>query len=334
METSLFIAIVIFFGFILMFSSKRSRRVRPFYPLPRPNGESEDEPDVSFTELFDIMIDTRSQEYYSDLRRKEELDFLHKEIRRAGVEVAIADQMNKLDAKINEMKALQIGYDEKNQRAILEVMREKQAVLEEGLKVKTGEAQNEIKRQLLEVQQAQFQHQQNMLYDHIERELWKVSVKAQELEIAKYFFQKYQTLELDKINFIHKRNKLDLQRDKDNITNLLAKLDVRDAKTKLREDVSNLVVRENRLTLRSDEYDFLQRRAVKHLKFESLESYMKAWHHVDQMSREYGYTGVENCIHDLLAGGQLASFLETERELAQLKQRFKELPAGNSKDSK
>lgn len=286
-----------------------------------PQGEGK------FSDLFEVAIDSRSWDFYSDHRRRHDLVRLEYDIRKAGIEVAIAERMNALDAQINQLAVTQKEFDFAQQKAVLELMTAKQGILEEALKVKTGEAQNALKGQLLEVQKAQFAHQKGMMLDYFEREQWKLGVRVQEFEIAKYFHQKYQTLEAQKIQLAHQRDRHALQQDRDNISNLLSRLDVREARARIREDASALMVRENRLALRTDEYDFLQRRAVKHLKFESLEAYMESWKNMNDLARDNGFSSVEGCVYSLLHGGQLASLLETKREFEQLKTRFRQLQA-------
>lgn len=288
---------------------------------------------AGFSDQFDVQIDTRSWDFYSDHRRKQDLVVVQDEIRKAGIEVAIAKRMNELDVQINDLKLTYREFDQKQQMAVLELMQEKQAILEESMKLRTGEARLALERQLLAVNKAQFEHQKTMLCDHIERENWKLEAKVQQFEIAKYFHEKYQTLEVQKINIAHQRDRLALQHDKDNISNLLIKLDVREARAKLREDVSRLAVTTNRLALRTDEYDFLQRRAVKHIGFDSLETYMDVWKNMNNLARNNGFSSVENCVYSLLNGGQLASLLETKREFEQLRFRYNQLQAATAAPS-
>lgn len=353
MEIGILVSIALVVVILFATSSSPRKRRTPYYygngkkpkhldPLPKQpllleagSGNApaqsvagqEPEGTAGFSEQFDVQIDTRSWDFYSDHRRKQDLVVVQDEIRKAGIEVAISKRMNELDMQINDLKLTYREFDQKQQMAVLDLMREKQAILEESMKVRTGEARLALERQLLAVNKAQFEHQKAMLLDHIEREQWKLGVKAQEFEIAKYFFQKYQTLESQKIQFAHQRDRHALQQDRDNISNLLARLDVREARAKLREDVSSMVVRENRLALRTDEYEFLQRRAVRHLKFESLESYMDSWKKMDNMARNNGFSGVEGCVYSLLHGGQLSDLLESKREFEHLKVRFQQLQA-------
>lgn len=355
MEIGILVSIALVVVILFATSSSPRRRRTPYYydgkkpkqPDPPPKqtllleagsgnapaqsvAGQEPEKEAAFSDQFDVQMDTRSWDFYSDHRRKQDLVVVQDEIRKAGIEVAIAKRMNELDVQINGLNLTYQTFDLKQQKAVLELMQEKQAILEESLKVRTGEARVALERQLLEVNKAQFEHGKAMLLDHFERENWKIEAKVQQFEIAKYFHQKYQTLEVQKINLAHQRDQLALQRDRDNISNLFAKLDVREARAKIREDVSQLVVRENRLTLRTDEYDFLQRRAVKHIGFDSLETYMDVWKKMNNLARNNGFSSVENCVYSLLNGGQLASLLETKREFEQLRFRYNQLQAATT----
>lgn len=293
-------AVVVFF----MFGQSPPRRRRP----PQYNWQNEDEKttansqkeqtDVSsFADIFDVLVDKDSEDFFKTQRLKEDLQRITADAKLASTEAAVGARLNDLDKKQNEVNA-------NSNNALAQIQQEKAALQERILEVKTGAAQNAIQQQLIEISKREFALQKDAFAHYIESKFHELVVKQKELETAKYFYEKYKTLDAQQIALHYERNELAFRKDEANIRAMYQELDMREARANMREEAAKLVTQENRLALRTDEYKYLENRAMKHMGYKSFDAYFADWQRLDMLARKDGYISVAQFAGRVLGDGK------------------------------
>jgi hypothetical protein len=291
-------AVVVFF----LFGQSPSRRRQS----PQYNWQNEQEKtantqkaaaDVSsFADIFDVLVDKDSEDFFKTQRLKEDLQRITADAKLASTEAAVGARLNDLDKKQNEFTA-------NSQNALAQIQQEKAALQERILEVKTGAAQNAIQQQLIEISKREFALQKDAFANYIESKFHELVVKQKEYEMAKYFYEKYKTLDAQQIALHYERNELALQKDETNIRMMFRELDMRESRANMREEAAKLVTQENRLALKTDEYKYFENRAMKHMGYKSFDAYFAEWQRLDMLARKDGYISVAQFAGRVLGDG-------------------------------
>lgn len=281
-------------------SSPRRRRP-PQYNLQndkeKQNNTLQPNTDVSsFADLFDVLIDKDSEDFFKAQRLKEDLQRITAEAKLASTEAAVGTRLNDLDRKQNEVYA-------NSQHALAQIQQEKAALQERILEVKTGAAQNAIQQQIIEISKRELTIQREAFGNYIEVKFHEMVVKQKELETAKYFYEKYKTLDAQQIALHHQRNQLELQKDEANIRAMYRELDMRETRANMREEAAKLVTQENRLALSTDQYKYLENRATKFMGYRSFDEYFAEWSKLDKLARQQGHISVAQFASRVLGDG-------------------------------
>jgi hypothetical protein len=291
-------AVVVFF---LFGQSPPRRRLPPQYNWQNEqekaaNSDSKKTDVSSFADIFDVLVDKDSEDFFKTQRLKEDLQRITADAKLASTEAAVGARLNDLDKKQNEVNA-------NSNNALAQIQQEKAALQERILEVKTGAAQNAIQQQLIEISKREFTLQKDAFAHYIETKFHELVVKQKEYEMAKYFYEKYKTLDAEKISLYYQRNELESQKDENNIRLMYRELDMREAKANMREEAAKLVTQENRLALRTDEYKYLENRAMKHMGYKSFDAYFADWQRLDMLARKDGYISVAQFAGRVLGDG-------------------------------
>ena len=312
-----FLLIAIFVvGFLLLSRKPTSRRRPPQYIVPQKTGM----PDISsFADVFDVVLDKDGEDFFKTQRLKEDLQRITAEAKLASTEAAVGTRLNDLDRKQNDINA-------HANDAAARIQMAQNALEQKHLEVKTGAAQNTIQQQIIESKLAQFEAQKQAFANHIEKHFHELTVREKELKTTQYFFEKYKTLELDKISYIHQHNRFELAQDKAFLENMSRELSLREERVDVAEDALQLFAREKRLELKREEYKYLETRAVKYLGYNSLESYLQNWRSWDNLAVKNGYESVDTFVSGMLSNGRFADLLGKEGQLSDLKRQIAALP--------
>lgn len=298
------VIVIIIIAAVLLFSTNKtpSRRRRPPQYNELKNNqnamplESKEQEVSSFADLFGVLMDKDSEDFFKTQRLKEDLQRITADAKLASTEAAVGARLNDLDRKQNEVYA-------NSQHALAQIQQEKAVLQERILEVKTGAAQNAIQQQIIEISKRELAIQREAFGNYIEAKFHEMVVKQKELETAKYFYEKYKTLDAQQIALHHQRNQLELQKDEANIRAMYRELDMRETRANMREEAAKLVTQENRLALSTDQYKYLENRAIKHMGHKSFDAFFMDWQKLDILARQQGYISVAQFAGRVLGDG-------------------------------
>lgn len=298
------VILIIIIAAVLLFSTNKtpSRRRRPplYNELKNAQNmiplESKEQEVSSFADLFNVMMDKDSEDFFKTQRLKEDLQRITADAKLASTEAAVGARLNDLDRKQNEVYA-------NSQHALAQIQQEKAVLQERILEVKTGAAQNAIQQQLIDINKREFALQKDAFANYIESKFHELVVKQKELETAKYFYEKFKTLDAEKIALYYQRNELEFQKDENNIRLMYRELDMREARANMKEEAAKLVTQENRLALSTDQYKYLENRATKFMGYRSFDEYFAEWSKLDKLARQQGHISVAQFAGRVLGDG-------------------------------
>jgi hypothetical protein len=274
----------------------RRRKYPPQYFLP--NADTNTLPTTqadasSFADLFNPIIDQDGEAFFKTQRLKEDLERITAEAKLASTEAAVGARLNDLDKKQNEVHA-------NVNQSLAQIQQEKSALQERMLEVKTGAAQNAIQQQLIEISKREFALQKEGFSQYIETKFHELITKQKELETAKYFYEKYKTLDAERIKLVYDRNQLEMQKDEANIRAMYQELDLREQRANMRVEAAKLMVEEKHLALNTEEYRYLEKRAIRQMGYKSFDAYFADWAKMDSLAREKGYVSAAHFANRML----------------------------------